>query len=176
MTKWRRVRKDHVAALLLIAMGIAILVIGFRYRMGTLVHMGAGFIPVVLGILMTAVGLVIGLLAYAGSAEEKAAQALPAPPDLRGGLCILAAVAVFVLLGAYGGLVPATFGSVFEGPWALLRLFDRVSFEPVANSQTTFRATLDIGGRKAVFEVTASSVRNPFKLPELHDFQCPMGL
>jgi hypothetical protein len=113
MTKWRRVRKDHVAALLLIAMGIAILVIGFRYRMGTLVHMGAGFIPVVLGILMTAVGLVIGLLAYAGSAEEKAAQALPAPPDLRGGLCILGAVAVFVLVGAYGGLVPATFGSVF---------------------------------------------------------------
>jgi hypothetical protein len=113
MTKWRRVRKDHVAAVLLVAMGIAILVIGFRYRMGTLVHMGAGFIPVVLGILMTAVGLVIGLLATSGTAEEKAAQAIPDPPDLRGGICILAAVAVFVLLGAYGGLVPAAFGSVF---------------------------------------------------------------
>ncbi len=69
-----------------------------------------------------------------------------------------------------------TFGSLYEGPWALLRLFDRISFEPIANSQTAFRAVLDIGGRKAVFEVTASSVRNPFKLPELHDFQCPMGL
>jgi hypothetical protein len=113
MTKSRMVRKDHVAAVLLIAMGIAILVIGFRYRMGTLVHMGAGFIPVVLGILMTAVGLVVGLLATTGTAEEKAAQALPDPPDLRGGLCILGAVGVFVLLGAYGGLVPATFGSVF---------------------------------------------------------------
>ena len=113
MTKWRRVRKDHVAAVLLMALGIAILVIGFRYRMGTLAHMGAGFIPVVLGILMTAVGLVVGLLANSGTAEEKAAQALPEPPDLRGGLCILAAVGVFVLLGAYGGLVPAAFGSVF---------------------------------------------------------------
>ena len=69
-----------------------------------------------------------------------------------------------------------TFGTVFEGPWALLRLFDRVSFEPVANSQVTFRATFDIDGRKAVFEITASSVRNPFRLRELHDFQCPMGL
>ncbi|MDQ2927887.1 MAG: tripartite tricarboxylate transporter TctB family protein [Caldimonas sp.] len=113
MTKWRRVRKDHVAAVLLMAMGIAILVIGFRYRMGTLVHMGAGFIPVVLGILMTVVGLVVGVLANFGTPEEKAAQALPDPPDLRGGLCILAAVGVFVLLGAYGGLVPAAFGSVF---------------------------------------------------------------
>jgi hypothetical protein len=113
MTKWRQVRKDHVAAILLIAMGIAILVIGRRYNMGTLVHMGAGFIPVVLGILMTAVGVVVGLLASAGTPEEKAEQKLPALPDLRGGVCILAAVAVFVLVGAYGGLVPATFGSVF---------------------------------------------------------------
>jgi Tripartite tricarboxylate transporter TctB family len=113
MTKRRLVRKDHVAAVLLIAMGIAILVIGYRYKMGTLVHMGAGFIPVVLGILMTTVGLVVGLLASAGTAEEKAAQALPEPPDLRGGICILAAVGIFVLLGSYGGLVPATFGSVF---------------------------------------------------------------
>ena len=69
-----------------------------------------------------------------------------------------------------------TFGTVFEGPWALLRLFDRVAFEPVANSQVTFRATFDIDGRKAVFEITASSVRNPFRLRELHEFQCPMGL
>jgi hypothetical protein len=115
MTKWRRVRKDHVAAVLLMALGIAIIVIGFRYRMGTLVHMGAGFIPVVLGILMTAVGLVIGLLASAGTPEEKAAQKLPDPPDLRGGICILAAVGVFVVLGSYGGLVPAAFGSIFVG-------------------------------------------------------------
>jgi type VI secretion system protein ImpL len=69
-----------------------------------------------------------------------------------------------------------TFGSLYEGPWALLRLFDRISFDPIANSQTAFRAVLDVGGRKAVFEVTASSVRNPFKLPELHEFQCPMSL
>ena len=106
-------RKDHVAAILMMAMGVAIIVIGFRYRMGTLVHMGAGFIPVVLGILMTAVGLIIGLLAATGTPEEKAEQKLPDPPDLRGGLCILGAVAAFVVLGAYGGLVPAAFASVF---------------------------------------------------------------
>jgi type VI secretion system protein ImpL len=69
-----------------------------------------------------------------------------------------------------------TFGSVFEGPWALLRLFDRVTIDPIANSQERFRATFNLDGRKAIFEITASSVRNPFQLPELHDFQCPMGL
>jgi len=69
-----------------------------------------------------------------------------------------------------------TFGSLYEGPWALLRLFDKISFEPVNNSQVTYKAVLDVGGRKAIFEVTASSVRNPFQLPELHEFQCPMSL
>lgn len=113
MAKWRRVRKDHVAAVLLMAMGIAILVMGMRYRVGTLVHMGAGYIPVVLGVIMMIVGLALGLLAKARTPEEKEEQVLRDPPDLRGAICILAAVVAFVVLGAYGGLVPAAFGSVF---------------------------------------------------------------
>jgi type VI secretion system protein ImpL len=39
-----------------------------------------------------------------------------------------------------------------------------------------FRATFDIDGRKAVFEVTANSVRNPFRMRELNEFSCPAGL
>jgi type VI secretion system protein ImpL len=38
------------------------------------------------------------------------------------------------------------------------------------------RVTFDLDGRKAVFEVTASSVRNPLRLRELADFGCPQGL
>jgi type VI secretion system protein ImpL len=68
-----------------------------------------------------------------------------------------------------------TFGMVHEGPWALLRLFERVKVDPT-NVPERFRATFDVDGRKAVFEVTASSVRNPFRLRELNDFSCPMGL
>jgi len=68
-----------------------------------------------------------------------------------------------------------TFGLVHEGPWALLRLFDRVKIEP-GNAPERFRATFDVDGRKAVFEVTASSVRNPFRLRELNEFACPQGL
>jgi type VI secretion system protein ImpL len=68
-----------------------------------------------------------------------------------------------------------TFGAVYEGPWALFRLFDRVQVEPT-NAAEKVRATFDIGGRKATFEVVAASVRNPFNLRELKEFSCPMGL
>ena len=62
-----------------------------------------------------------------------------------------------------------------DGPWALHRLLDRVSLTP-GSAPEKFRATFDIGGRKAVFDVTASSVRNPFRLMELRSFNCPNGL
>ena len=107
------VRKDHIGALLLVTMGAAIIIVGSRYPMGTLVNMGPGFIPVVLGIIMTTVGLVIGLLAKTRTPEERAEQALRRPPDLRGSVCILAASAAFIIFATYGGLVPATFMSVF---------------------------------------------------------------
>jgi type VI secretion system protein ImpL len=68
-----------------------------------------------------------------------------------------------------------TSGLVNEGPWALFRLFDRVRIDNTSAPER-FRATFDIDGRKAVFEVTASSVRNPFRLHELNEFSCPAGL
>ena len=68
-----------------------------------------------------------------------------------------------------------TAGMMTEGPWALFKLFDRARIEP-GSSPERFRATFDVDGRKAVFEVSTSSVRNPFTLRELNDFKCPMGL
>ncbi len=69
----------------------------------------------------------------------------------------------------------ANAGMFTEGPWALFRMFDRVRIEP-GNSPERFRATFDVDGRKTVFDVTASSVRNPFGLRELAEFSCPSGL
>ena len=66
-------------------------------------------------------------------------------------------------------------GMTLEGPWALFRMFDRVRIEP-GNSPERFRATFDIDGRKAVFDVSTSSVRNPFILRELVEFSCPSTL
>jgi len=108
----RQLNSDHIAALMLVAMGAAIITIGLNYRMGTLVHMGAGFIPVTLGVIMTAVGILIGVLAPSSDGTGRRV-ALPQLPDKRGAVCILGGVAAFVLFGAFGGLVPATFASVF---------------------------------------------------------------
>ncbi|HSI49035.1 MAG TPA: type VI secretion system membrane subunit TssM [Ideonella sp.] len=66
-------------------------------------------------------------------------------------------------------------GPITDGPWALFRMFDRVRIEP-GNAPERFRATFEVDGRKAVFDVTTSSVRNPFKLRELNEFNCPTGL
>ena len=65
-----------------------------------------------------------------------------------------------------------TSGISTEGPWALFRLFDKLSIEKTGQAER-FRVTFDIGGRTATFEVFASSVQNPFRLPELAQFQCP---
>ncbi len=64
---------------------------------------------------------------------------------------------------------------VTEGPWALFRLFDRMQIAP-AGSPERFNAVFSVGGRKATFLVTSSSVQNPFRLPELSAFSCPGGL
>jgi len=66
-------------------------------------------------------------------------------------------------------------GLTADGPWALFRLFDRVQVVP-AGAPERFRATFDVGGRKATFEVTANSVVNPFRLRELAEFSCPSSL
>ncbi len=66
-------------------------------------------------------------------------------------------------------------GLVTDGPWALFKLFDRLQIEP-GGAPERFRATFNIEGRKAIFDVTASSVRNPFRLPELEAFACPEKL
>ncbi|BBQ01093.1 hypothetical protein BSFA1_62210 (plasmid) [Burkholderia sp. SFA1] len=64
---------------------------------------------------------------------------------------------------------------VFEGPWALFRMFDRLDVQPTAQPER-FIVTFDVEGRKARFEVTANSVENPFRLADLRAFSCPERL
>lgn len=66
-------------------------------------------------------------------------------------------------------------GTVSEGPWALFRLFDLMQMESTGQAEK-FHVSFNIEGRTALFEVTASSVQNPFRLKELEQFQCPAGL
>jgi Tripartite tricarboxylate transporter TctB family len=114
-----RLSKDRLGGLLLVVVGVAVVVAGVGYGMGTLRQMGSGFFPVVLGVLMALVGL--ALLATAPRAADGVVAEPPAETahlagpvvQWRGWLCILAGVLSFVVLGEHGGLVPATFVSVF---------------------------------------------------------------
>jgi hypothetical protein len=109
MKPLRQFNKDRVGAGLLMVLGVAIVLQGLTYRMGSLTRMGAGFIPVVLGTLLTLVGVAIWLTADPGDFGDAKSM----PTEWRGWLCVLAGVLAFVVFGVYGGLVPATFLSVF---------------------------------------------------------------
>jgi hypothetical protein len=114
--------KDHAGGALLVACGIGVVVAGLGYHVGSLRQMGSGFFPVVLGALLALVG--VALLAttpLAGEGDAAGQQAadvehahLRGPVvQWRGWLCILGGVGAFALLGAHGGLVPASFACVF---------------------------------------------------------------
>ena len=118
MLRFKCLGKDHLGALMLVLLGAGILALGLGYKMGSLNSMGAGFIPVVLGVLMVVVGLAIGITA-APAGQRPMVNPLPGHGahgkgiDVRGWLSILGGVVSFVVLGEYGGLVPAAFASVF---------------------------------------------------------------
>lgn len=59
-----------------------------------------------------------------------------------------------------------------SGPWALNRLLDKASLKPGHSPEITI-ATFSIGGRQVVLELSANTVKSPFRLPEMRGFSCP---
>ncbi|TAL75086.1 MAG: tripartite tricarboxylate transporter TctB family protein [Burkholderiaceae bacterium] len=106
------INKDYYGGVLIIAIGLGAVLGGVSYRIGTLRQMGPGFFPAAVGALMVLMGV---LIAIQGLAHKHAdADAEPDPPaEWRGWLCIVGGIVAFILLGDYGGLLPATFGVVF---------------------------------------------------------------
>jgi type VI secretion system protein ImpL len=68
-----------------------------------------------------------------------------------------------------------TSAQIFEGPWAMFRMFDRATIEATPQAER-FVVTFNVDERKARFEVTTNSVQNPFRLVELEQFVCPIRL
>lgn len=65
-------------------------------------------------------------------------------------------------------------GGVFNGPWALFRMFDTIQITPIQDD--IFMAIFDINGRKVKFEISTHSILNPFRLNDLTQFRCPEKL
>jgi hypothetical protein len=94
--------KDFFAGLLFIAFGIAAIVIGSGYALGTAARMGPGYFPRILGMLLIALGAALSLRALR----------LTGPPipafKWRPLLIVLGSVAVFGLILNYVGVVFST--------------------------------------------------------------------
>lgn len=101
-------RRDFLGGLLILVLGLATAVQAGSYRIGSLRRMGPGFFPLGLGVILGVTGVLLML-----TARVPAAPAARLAPEWRGWLCICAGIAAFVLLGRWGGLIPATFAVVF---------------------------------------------------------------
>jgi nitrogen fixation-related uncharacterized protein len=105
-----RYSKDYYGGALMIVIGLCAIRGGVTYHIGTLAKMDSGFFPVSLGILLVLIGIAIAAGARTAVAPSGKKQL---PAEWRGWLCILSGILAFVVLGQYGGLLPATFAITF---------------------------------------------------------------
>lgn len=105
-------KRDFYAGGLMILFGLIMALEGPGYRLGTLMHMGPGFLPTALGVLLICLGVVIaaGSLATAEGEDE---DILPENREWLAWACILCSPLAFMLFGAYFGMAPGTFACVF---------------------------------------------------------------
>jgi hypothetical protein len=108
-------KRDFYAGGLMILLGLGIALKGATYRLGTPMHMGPGFFPTGLGVLLVLVGIAIAGPAFAPSAQdsEHNESILPESPQWWAWFCILMSPVLFILFGRYFGMAPATFACVF---------------------------------------------------------------
>jgi putative Ca2+/H+ antiporter (TMEM165/GDT1 family) len=97
----------------MILLGLGIALKGSSYRAGTLMHMGPGFMPTALGILLVLLGIAIGATALAPAEGEHDESILPENPQWWAWFCILMSPVAFIFFGHYLGMAPATFACVF---------------------------------------------------------------
>jgi hypothetical protein len=105
-------KRDYYAGGLMTLIGVGAILEARHYNLGTLFHMGPGFFPIILGVTLTGIGIVIALAAASSRSGEEDLLHMP-NPQWRAWACILAGPILFIILGNYGGMIPATFACVF---------------------------------------------------------------
>lgn len=110
--------RDFYAGAFMMVIGLGATVIAPGYGMGTMMRMGSGFFPTMLGVAMMIIGatiIVTGVRPKTKGEEEEEdiLNALPAKMDWRGWSCVLGGPIAFVILGDHFGLIPGAFGCVF---------------------------------------------------------------
>ena len=112
MLEWLLRKRDFYAGGLMILLGAAVTLDATTYDLGTMILMGPGMFPLMLGILLTFVGILIfgSAMATPLGPDE---SFLPLQREWRGWACILAGPILFIIFGGFLGMAPATFACVF---------------------------------------------------------------
>jgi hypothetical protein len=109
---WIRSPKDFWAGVLFIAIGLAAIVLGSQYTLGTAARMGPGYFPRLLGILLIVLGAIVAL----------AALRVDGPPVPRFYwwplTIVLSSVVIFGLIVTYLGLALSTIELIVGASWA----------------------------------------------------------
>src|SRR5262249_43661306 len=103
---------QSVAGGLVILFGLVMAPKGPTYRLGTLMHMGPGFLPTALGVILIFLGILIAGAAF-GVPPGEDEDILPAHPEWLDWACLLAGPLCFLLFHTSFQLLPATFTCVF---------------------------------------------------------------
>ena len=108
-------KRDFYAGGLMILFGLFIALKGSTYRAGTLMHMGPGFLPTALGVILVLLGIAIAAAAIApvAASAEDDQRILPENPQWWAWFCILISPVCFIFFGRYFGMAPATFSCIF---------------------------------------------------------------
>jgi nitrogen fixation-related uncharacterized protein len=101
-------KRDLCGGLLVSLIGVGAVLQGMQYPLGTLSDLGPGMFPTGIGTLLILVGIAI-----AASGLNTRDESEDRPPDWRGWGCIIGGTLAFAILGAYAGLIIATFALVF---------------------------------------------------------------
>lgn len=111
----KKYRKRASSALLLILLSLIAVYQSFDYNIGTAARMGPGYFPLMLGLLLL---LLAGLVLISpDDTEEQASVAQQSKTESRESkarpwLAIVGSMLLFIVLGKWGGLVPATFAII----------------------------------------------------------------
>ncbi|MGP8050657.1 MAG: tripartite tricarboxylate transporter TctB family protein [Desulfobaccales bacterium] len=128
--------KDYYGGILMVLIGLGCVLEGWRLHLGTLAQMGPGYFPVAVGAILTLTGLGIALKAMWRPEKDKPLGM----PDWRAWGSIIGGMVAFMILGIYGGLLPATFAIV------LISAF--------GDKTTTLKQALCLAGAMAVISIT----------------------
>ncbi|HLS16821.1 MAG TPA: tripartite tricarboxylate transporter TctB family protein [Paenalcaligenes sp.] len=109
--KFKFNRKEFWASFLMLFIGIATIIGSQNYQMGSLIRMGPGYFPLMLGILLTAIAVLILFSpeALTDDGDTDDGVVLTMREQVTTWALVVGSVILFIIIGKYGGLIPATF-------------------------------------------------------------------